>query len=76
MRLLLWLPLALVAGAPNIIYVVVDDLDQMLGSSFPQPTATPLRSDLMMTPAADVSGIKHVAMISGRVHVITIRSEK
>ena len=30
-------------AAPNIIYVVVDDLDQMLGSSFPQTTAaTPL----------------------------------
>ena len=41
--LLFWLPLALVAGAPNVIYVVVDDLDQMLGSSFPQTTAaTPL----------------------------------
>ena len=43
MRALIWLPLALVAGAPNIIYVVVDDLDQMLGSSFPQTSsATPL----------------------------------
>ena len=39
MRAFIWLPLALVAGAPNIIYVVVDDLDQMLGSSFPQTTA-------------------------------------
>ena len=30
-------------AAPNIIYVVVDDLDQMLGSSFPQTSsATPL----------------------------------
>ena len=44
MRALIWLPLALVAAAPNVIYVVVDDLDQMLGSSFPQTTvaATPL----------------------------------
>ena len=30
-------------AAPNIIYVVVDDLDQILGSSFPQTSsATPL----------------------------------
>ena len=40
MRALAWLPLALVAGAPNIIYVVVDDLDQMLGSSFPETHGT------------------------------------
>ena len=39
MRLLFWLPLALVAGAPNVIYVVVDDLDQMLMQT---TTATPL----------------------------------
>ena len=29
-------------AAPNVIYMVVDDLDQVLGSSFPQTTATPL----------------------------------
>ena len=40
MRALAWLPLALVAGAPNIIYVVIDDLDQMLGSSFPETHGT------------------------------------
>ena len=39
MRLLFWLPLALVAGAPNVIYVVVDDLDQMLMQT---TAATPL----------------------------------
>lgn len=40
MRWLLWLH---AARATNIIYIVVDDLDQMLGSSFPQTTgATPL----------------------------------
>ena len=38
MRLLFWLPLAL-AGAPNVIYVVVDDLDQMLMQT---TAATPL----------------------------------
>ena len=38
MRALLWLPLALVAGA-NVIYVVVDDLDQMLMQT---TAATPL----------------------------------
>ena len=39
MRALLWLPLALVAAAPNVIYVVVDDLDQMLMQT---TAATPL----------------------------------
>ena len=39
MRALIWLPLALVAGAPNVIYVVVDDLDQMLMQT---TSATPL----------------------------------
>jgi len=39
MRALIWLPLALVAGAPNIVYVVVDDLDQMLMQT---TAATPL----------------------------------